>query len=273
MWAQSASKSVNETNAYGSLSAVYIPLKISTVLARKKRAAQIGVRRLKLFSSSVCLHLGGTPVMKDYAASPPQRKIKDKPSSPEYMSNLVARLFGPAIFEASKLNVLFLGVDEEKPLPRTYTLTHSDITAHLTLAISQTINKAQLQGWYSRLQRDEVVAEWRKDQGKMSLHVHCHISGGHWLLNVMARLRFSIFHKELPVVLEAFRHGDEALFKSCPELEEALVWVYFHSNVEEYNRVECWGPLVEAANVVKQRKWARKGQEDVLIHVNAAIHR
>lgn len=58
----------------------------------------------------------------------------------------VARLFGPAIFEASKLKVLFLGVDEKHPgkLPRTYTLTHSDITSKLTLAISQTINNSQV---------------------------------------------------------------------------------------------------------------------------------
>jgi hypothetical protein len=59
----------------------------------------------------------------------------------------VARLFGPAIFEASKLKVLFLGVDEKKhpaKLPRTYTLTHSDITAKLTLAISQSINNSQV---------------------------------------------------------------------------------------------------------------------------------
>lgn len=59
----------------------------------------------------------------------------------------VARLFGPAIFEASKLKVLFLGVDDKKhpgKLPRTYTLTHSDITAKLTLAISQTINNSQV---------------------------------------------------------------------------------------------------------------------------------
>lgn len=59
----------------------------------------------------------------------------------------VARLFGPAIFEASKLQVLFLGVDEKKhpgKLPRTYTLTHSDITSKLTLAISQTINNSQV---------------------------------------------------------------------------------------------------------------------------------
>lgn len=61
--------------------------------------------------------------------------------------NKVARLFGPAIFEASKLKVSFLGVDEKKhpsKLPRTYTLTHSDITAKLTLAISHSINISQV---------------------------------------------------------------------------------------------------------------------------------
>nr|ABK22344.1 unknown [Picea sitchensis] len=170
-------------------------------------------------------------------------------SVPRSTGRVVARLFGPAIFQASKLNVLFLGTHEEKHpghLPRTYTLTHSDITAKITLAISQTINKDQLQGWYNRLQRDEVIAQWKKSQGKMSLHVHCHISGGHWLLDAIARLRFYIFRKELPVVLEAFRHGDRALLDKHPELETALVWVYFHSNVREFKRVECWGSLAEA---------------------------
>ncbi|XP_004511618.1 protein STAY-GREEN, chloroplastic-like [Cicer arietinum] len=162
----------------------------------------------------------------------------------------VARLFGPAIFEASKLKVLFLGVDENKHpgnLPRTYTLTHSDITSKLTLAISQTINNSQLQGWYNRLQRDEVVAQWKKVKGKMSLHVHCHISGGHFLLDIFARLRYFIFCKELPVVLKAFVHGDGNLFNNYPELQEALVWVYFHSKIPEFNKVECWGPLKEAS--------------------------
>ncbi|XP_013626277.1 PREDICTED: protein STAY-GREEN 2, chloroplastic-like isoform X2 [Brassica oleracea var. oleracea] len=161
----------------------------------------------------------------------------------------VARLFGPAIFEASKLKVSFLGVDEKKhpsKLPRTYTLTHNDITAKLTLAISQSINNSQLQGWANRLFRDEVVAEWKKVKGKMSLHVHCHISGGHFLLDLIAKLRYYIFCKELPVVLKAFVHGDGNLLNSYPELQESPVWVYFHSNIPEYNKVECWGPLWEA---------------------------
>ncbi|KAH0933486.1 hypothetical protein HID58_010603 [Brassica napus] len=170
-------------------------------------------------------------------------KMKNRSAVP------VARLFGPAIFEASKLKVSFLGVDEKKhpsKLPRTYTLTHSDITAKLTLAISQSINNSQLQGWANRLFRDEVVAEWKKVKGKMSLHVHCHISGGHFLLDLIAKLRYYIFCKELPVVLKAFVHGDGNLLNSYPELQESPVWVYFHSNIPEYNKVECWGPLWEA---------------------------
>ncbi|XP_059067347.1 protein STAY-GREEN homolog, chloroplastic-like [Cryptomeria japonica] len=165
---------------------------------------------------------------------------------------VVARLFGPAIFEASKLKVLFLGTHEENhpaELPRTYTLTHSDITSKITLAISQTINKDQLQGWCNRIQRDEVLAQWKMSQGKMSLHVHCRISGGHWLLDAIAKIRFYIFRKELPVVLEAFRHGDRALFEKHPELEDALVWVYFHSIVRQFKRLECWGCLPQASKV------------------------
>ncbi|KAH6812959.1 non-yellowing 1 [Perilla frutescens var. frutescens] len=161
----------------------------------------------------------------------------------------VARLFGPAIFEASKLKVLFLGAEKKHPgkFPRTYTLTHSDITSKLTLAISQTINNSQIKGWYNKLQRDEVVAEWKKIKGKMSLHVHCHISGGHFLLELCAKLRYFIFCKELPVVLKAFVHGDGDLLNNYPELQEALVWVYFHSNIPEFNKVECWGPLRDAS--------------------------
>ncbi|KAF5753301.1 putative staygreen protein [Helianthus annuus] len=80
----------------------------------------------------------------------------------------------------------------------------------------------------------------------MSLHVHCHISGGHFLLDLCAHLRFFIFAKELPLVLKAFAHGDWNLLNIYPKLQEASVWVYFHSNIQEFNRVECWGPLKEA---------------------------
>ncbi|KAH9330670.1 hypothetical protein KI387_002778, partial [Taxus chinensis] len=57
---------------------------------------------------------------------------------------------------------------------------------------------------------------------KMSLRIHCHISGGQWLLDTIVKLRFYIFRKELLVVLEAFKHDDKALFEKHPELEDAL---------------------------------------------------
>jgi hypothetical protein len=47
-------------------------------------------------------------------------------------------------------------------------------------------------------------------------------------------------------VLKAFVHGDGDLFSRHPELEDATVWVYFHSNLSRFNRVECWGPLRDA---------------------------
>lgn len=47
-------------------------------------------------------------------------------------------------------------------------------------------------------------------------------------------------------MLKAFVHGDGNLLNNYPELQEALVWVYFHSNIPEFNRVESWGPLQKA---------------------------
>lgn len=162
-----------------------------------------------------------------------------------------AGLFVPATrFEASKLKVVFLGEEMEKhrkTIPRIYTLTHCDLTANLTLAVSDTINIDQLNGWYNKLQRDDVIAEWKKNGEEMSLHVHCHVSGAHLLLDVVAELRYHIFTKELPLVLKALIHGDAALFSEHPELMEARVWVYFHSNLKKYNRIECWGSLKDAA--------------------------
>lgn len=49
-------------------------------------------------------------------------------------------------------------------------------------------------------------------------------------------------------VLKAFVYADGGLLNNYPELQEALVWVYFHSNIPEFNKVECWGPLQAAAS-------------------------
>lgn len=159
------------------------------------------------------------------------------------------RILGPpAKFEASKLTVDFMGQDVDKysrVVPRIYILSHCDFTADLTLTISNIINVDQLQGWYSK---DDVVAEWKEMKGQMCLVVHCYVSGpNNFFVDLAAEIRYHIFSKELPLVLQAVQYGDSALFKEHPELMDSVVWVYFHSRSAKYNCLECWGPLKEAA--------------------------
>jgi hypothetical protein len=49
---------------------------------------------------------------------------------------------------------------EEFFLPRRYTLTHSDATGDLFLTVSESYEQEAISGFYTRLMRDEVLAEW-----------------------------------------------------------------------------------------------------------------
>ncbi|XP_011102022.1 protein STAY-GREEN LIKE, chloroplastic isoform X1 [Sesamum indicum] len=123
--------------------------------------------------------------------------------TPSYNSLVfqAARLLGPpARFEASKLKVLFMGEEVITPtriVPRTYTLSHCDFTANLTLTISNLVHPDQLKGWNSK---DDVVAEWTDVNGDLFLNVHCYVSGPNSLLDMAAEFRYHIFSKELPLV-------------------------------------------------------------------------
>ncbi|KAH1113020.1 hypothetical protein AAZX31_04G224300 [Glycine max] len=168
------------------------------------------------------------------------------PSYNTLVSEAVRLLVPSARFEASKLKVVLLEDQINKHasiIPRTYILSHCDFTANLTLAVSNVINLEQLRGWY---EKDDVVAEWKKVQNDMCLHVHCFVSGPNSFLDLAAELRYHIFSKEMPLVLKAIHCGDSALFREHPELLDSIVRVYFHSCSEKYNRMECWGPLKDA---------------------------
>ena len=139
-----------------------------------------------------------------------------------------------------KLHVRFVsGTASEGPVtPRRYTLTHSDTTGDLFLTIGPDYDHQQISGWYTRLLRDVVLAEWHEEDSPV-LHVHCHVSGG--LVVGSAGWRDAIFQRELPLVLEAFRFGDRRLFEAQPELDQAPIWVHFHAKQPRYSRVESWG--------------------------------
>lgn len=96
-----------------------------------------------------------------------------------------------------------------------------------------------MSGWYTRLMRDEVLAEWKDDDTGAALHVYCHISGG--LALGPSSWRFTIFRRELPLVLEALRYGDAGIFESHEELDTVPIWVHLHAVEECYNVVERWG--------------------------------
>ena len=141
----------------------------------------------------------------------------------------------------SKLHVAFAipATADRLVLPRRYTLTHSDATGDLHLTIGQDYDRGQISGIYTRLMRDEVLAEWRRDDDGTALHVYCHVSGG--FVFGSAGMRDAIFRRELPLVLEAFRYGDRALFDVVPGMDRWPIWVHFMAGAGRYNRVERWG--------------------------------
>ena len=94
--------------------------------------------------------------------------------------------------------------------------------------------------------RDEVLAEWQQDSdGKPTLHIYCHVSGG--LIIGSASWRYNIFQKHLRQVIEAIRYGDQRLFSTIPELDQAQILVHFRAKEKEYRRVENWGMLGQYA--------------------------
>jgi hypothetical protein len=125
--------------------------------------------------------------------------------------------------------------------PRRYTLTHSDITGELFLTIGAKYNQRQIAGLYTRLMRDEVLAEWVHEAGQAALHVYVHVSGG--IAFGFSGWRNAILHYHMPMVLEAFRYGDREIFIHYLELDDAKVFVHFASHRRRYNQVEDWGQI------------------------------
>lgn len=132
------------------------------------------------------------------------------------------------------------GINSKEPIDkRCYTLTHSDFTGELFLSIGLKFDKKALSGFYTKLMRDEVLAEWLKEGSKYSLHVYCHVSGG--IIIGTAGWRDSIFRREMPLVLKCICKGDSDLFDNHAILKNAPIFVHFQSTNGKYNRIEEWG--------------------------------
>ena len=144
-----------------------------------------------------------------------------------------------------KLHVTYLtGANSEKLiLPRRYTLTHSDITGELFLSIGNQYDTKQISKLYTRLMRDEVLAEFASEEDSLVFRAYCHVSGG--FVFGTAKWRYNIFHSELPLVLEAIRYGDRALFEENPKLDNAPIFIHFKSTNSRFDKVENWGTMAD----------------------------
>jgi hypothetical protein len=146
-----------------------------------------------------------------------------------------------AALTPEKLHTRFIDptLPAEPLQPRCYTLTHSDSTGDLFLTIAEDFDRQQISGWYTRLMRDEVLASWQLDEGEMSLHVHCHVSGG--LVFGKASWRARILQHHMPQVIEAFHHGERALIQAHPWLDQARVVVHFHARQDTLDQTIDYG--------------------------------
>lgn len=174
-----------------------------------------------------------------------------------------AALLDPPPFDPAKLRVEFLPGGREAALsagPRRYTLTHNDVTGSLQLSIGREYNQRQLDGWYTRMVRDEILAEWQDTappaagrtcsagggrHPRPSLHVFCHVSGEE-LWPAPPQLRSFIFQREMTLVLDTIAHAEGCpggLLVASPALRSAPVYVHLRSDLPALDRVVEWGVL------------------------------
>lgn len=140
-----------------------------------------------------------------------------------------------------KLHVTFISPSTEKgPItPRFYTLTHSDRTGDLFLTIGPDYNQKQIKGWYTRLLRDEVLAQWCINDKKYFINIYCQVGRG---LGT-TKYREAIFRRELPLVLEAFNYGDRTFYQTHPQLDETQILIYFQAKKSKNDKIENWGKI------------------------------
>lgn len=154
-----------------------------------------------------------------------------------------------SVLNPAKLHVQFQGeLSANRPVARRrYTLTHSDRTGDLFLTIGTDFDQQALSEFQTRLMRDEVLAEWyEEDDGQFALHLTCYVSG-RWLNFGSAKWRYAIFKQHMPLVLQAMRHGDRALYEAHPALDEAPIYIHFNSHKAPYNKIEAGGKPVDYA--------------------------
>lgn len=141
-------------------------------------------------------------------------------------------------FNPSKLSVEYLPpATEFRPVDRRkYTLTHSDATGELFLAIGGYYDLNAIKPKF----RDEVFAEWLPQMGQYVLSGKVYISGGEFD-EPYSKIRFMIFQKELELALTAIVYGDRCFYSNYPWLLDSPIFVHFESVYPEFSKMLYYG--------------------------------
>lgn len=142
-------------------------------------------------------------------------------------------------FNPKKLNVKIISpANSVQPIEgRKYTLTHSDITAELFLDIGYVYNYEAI----NLKMRDEVLAQWKKDeQGRFMLVGMAYVDGGEFG-EIVSGIRFNVFKKEMDTALKGIVYGDLSFYANYPVLLDAPIFINYDSTYPQYHQTLYYG--------------------------------
>ncbi len=133
------------------------------------------------------------------------------------------------------------GVTDDYPVVgRKYTITHSDETAIINVAIGLSYAQDKVTEM-----RDEVLLHIKYDHNKL-------IVSGVVLVDSpdgsgMEKLRNDIFLREMDKALMAVRYADREFFEMYPYVDHRPILIWFYSKNKEYNKVYYFGTMSDYA--------------------------
>ncbi len=124
----------------------------------------------------------------------------------------------------------------EPVIDRKYTITHSDITAELFVAISENYAEDQITKTH-----DEVRVVWAQYNNGLVLTGSVIVDGEGVTGNAL--LRNNIFYNEMPTALQALRQADRFLFEAEPGFDNTPVFIHFASSDPALNKIYNFGMI------------------------------
>ncbi|MDQ0268597.1 staygreen family protein [Cytobacillus purgationiresistens] len=126
---------------------------------------------------------------------------------------------------------------------RKYTLTQSDSSNDIFLTIGHNYDYEAIKP----TQRDELLAEWIPQMGQYVLLGKVHISNGEFDEH-FAKIRYMIYEREADLGLTAILFGDREFLSNYPWLLNSPIYVQFHSNYPEFNKLQYYGTARQFLN-------------------------